>query len=288
MTITNVILIITISLLFLGLLIWFLVVNVGENYKSDYKGTYNNIITFVINLDRSKTRLQLITKECKKHNIKFERVKAVDGSKLNKQELINNGILNNRTHSNRRFGSKCKITRNILNCSSKDMMNDAEIGVYLSHYNIWKKMVDHKIGIATIFEDDIRLDKNFNNIYQKTLKNAPADWDIIFWGCHSKHSWGCRPKKSKNDNSLFVADRDKDCCKGERCVTGMYSYTINYKAAKKLLHGIFPITYPIDIYIMKENIKMYCIDNTKLVTEMSFNKNGNLKSTISSNKKNLI
>jgi len=86
---------------------------------------------FVINLDRSNERLKNCVRQAKKYNFKLDRFPAIDGSKLNDQEIKD-------VHP---------ICRHFLCTNSM-------IGCGLSHYYILKKIVDENIQTALVLEDD--------------------------------------------------------------------------------------------------------------------------------------
>ena len=92
--------------------------NINENF--DNKNT--NI--FIINLDRSKDRLENIKENCKNANINFIRWNAIDGSKLNINKLISNNQLD----------------------SNHKMMVGA-IGCSLSHISLWKYAINKNKNI---------------------------------------------------------------------------------------------------------------------------------------------
>ena len=56
------------------------------------------------------------------------------------------------------------------------------IGVYLSQNLIWKKMVDEKIPIATIFEDDVVFHDDWKILAPVYYDRTPADAEVIMMG----------------------------------------------------------------------------------------------------------
>src|ERR1700730_7540074 len=95
---------------------------------------------YVINLDRSKKRLENVTKSLNEFNIKFKRFSAVDGKKLS-EEIINN---------NASF-----LCRTLL-------CNHAIVGCGLSHMALWNQLVnDRNNSYYIILEDDVTIDDNF-------------------------------------------------------------------------------------------------------------------------------
>lgn len=61
-------------------------------------------------------------------------------------------------------------------------MTMGEIGCFLSHYNIWKRIVEREQEVALILEDDIRFESYFMNAAEKVLKQAESlvpDYDLM-------------------------------------------------------------------------------------------------------------
>ncbi|KAG5832765.1 hypothetical protein ANANG_G00294610 [Anguilla anguilla] len=104
-----------------------------------------------------------------------------------------------------------------------------ELGCFLSHYNIWKEIVDRGLKASLVIEDDLRFEIFFKRRLQnlmKELKSEGLDWDLIYIG--RKRMQVDHPEKAvPNIHNLVVAD---------------YSYwTLGYmmslQGAKKLLEA---------------------------------------------------
>lgn len=191
-------------------LITFFKQNKIENFES------NNIFdkVYVINLEHSKDRLDMIRKQLKRENITFERYPAVNGSLLNKEKLIRDGKL------------------------TYEKMTKGAIGCYLSHYNIWKKELDKGNNIL-VLEDDVILCKNLLNKFNEIYKQIPKDWDIIYLGASNIYG-------KKIGKNIVVPIKSE---KGSTFNTGMYGMLINKKALPILINESMPINNNIDQYI---------------------------------------
>ena len=88
---------------------------------------------------------------------------AVDGATLNLEHLIKQGRL---APDNRDLGTGNKLT-------------PAQIGVYLSHYELWKETLNSDNKITFILEDDAFLDCEITTL-QKVIHYIPEDADIFF------------------------------------------------------------------------------------------------------------
>ena len=99
---------------------------------------------YVINLDRRPDRYSSFLERIKKESINpkvIKRYSAVDGKTLEKIENI----------------------------------NMAEVGCFLSHYNIWKKVKDNKkvkdSDLIWIMEDDIQFNESFQKYFKLIMKD---------------------------------------------------------------------------------------------------------------------
>ena len=59
-------------------------------------------------------------------------------------------------------------------------LRPGEIGCFLSHRRIWKKMVDESIQQLLILEDDIEMLPNFDQSLQHAIETAPRDGYVQF------------------------------------------------------------------------------------------------------------
>ena len=193
------------------------------------KGGNNNILEkidkfYFINLDKSKDRLDLMLKYSKDLNLKLERFPAVYGSNLNRNNLIEKGILD-----------------------KNNKLGNGEIGCFLSHINIWKKALKRKYKYILILEDDIIFTDNFKNNLIKYYNQVPDNWDII-------HLGGSRIKgKLINKNIIKPVFDEK--ISGENNM-GTYAMLLSRKGIKKLLDIVIPIKNPIDMQIALNNKKL--------------------------------
>lgn len=122
-------------------------------------------------------------------------------------------------------------------------MSDGEIGVSISHYNIWKYIVENNMGKVFILEDDaIDISYQFNRYLEIIFNEVPDNWDIILLGFWL-HKGDTGYKVSKN---IY---RVKD-------FVLMHGYIINTKGASKLLQHL-PIDAPLDTWISSISDDLY-------------------------------
>ncbi len=118
-----------------------------------------NLPIILINLSESKGRLAHSQQELAKFGLSFERLEAVDGRKMSKDELD-------------------KISPWDKSAFFKPL-SPGEVGCYLSHVAAAEKIVRENWPHALVLEDDFRLTPHFNDVVSAALKDAPPGFHII-------------------------------------------------------------------------------------------------------------
>jgi len=111
---------------------------------------------YVINLDRSKDRLEHITHVFSEQGLIFERVAATDGALVSDEEF-------------KQHNKKSVFPRKLVK---------AEIGCFLSHRECWRKVIESDNKWAAVFEDDIILSPNISGLLQD-FHWIPDGTDIV-------------------------------------------------------------------------------------------------------------
>jgi len=136
---------------------------------------FENIPLFVISLKRAQDRRQNIIKKMKDINQSCIIFDAVDGKNMNNYQKSL--------------------------CNKFDNLSDGEKGCFLSHYLLWKKILESGYDEVIIFEDDgVILDNiNFKNIQQFLV----PEYDAIYLGfCYEKYGNKDKVKQLK-DYSVY-------------------------------------------------------------------------------------
>ena len=179
----------------------------------------NSIQIFVISLSHESLRRKTIKKTLNPVSERFEFFDAVDAQKINLlQHKDYNGLI-------RRL------------CYGKDLA-PGELGCFLSHRAVLKKIVDKKIPTSLIFEDDVILQKDFNSVLVNLI-NCPYPWEAVRFLGKPKIATLMQRKIIKIYKNYYLT----------RLATspgGAYAYLISYSGAKKLLKSMSNITCPID------------------------------------------
>ncbi len=177
--------------------------------------------TLVINLDGSDDRWTSISQQCQRLELPTQRVSAVRGSALSVAE-------------------KREVYNETDNLKQYDkILNDGEIGCYLSHVRCWQQIVEQQLDFALILEDDAHLVDSIQDCI-RLLGNSHQQWDYI------KLSGGSKQKQALDSMPLTSELSLKRVLKLPSTTTGQL---VSLAGAQKLLAKAFPIVRPIDIDI---------------------------------------
>jgi glycosyl transferase family 25 len=177
---------------------------------------------YVINLDKSKDRLNNVSDSMRKFNLSFFRFPAIDGYQLNYQELKNR---------------VSTLGRTILS-------NYGMIGCALSHMQLWNNLKNDMVDYYLIMEDDIILGNDFIDKVNKIEKyKNEIDFDIISLHCLFRTPFDT--KKMQYEDLVLVRSPFP---------LSTTAYIISKRGACKLLSMINKINYHIDVEIALRTI----------------------------------
>lgn len=173
---------------------------------------HNSIPVFLVNLDRNPERLESAKRQLDALGVPFERIAAVDGSRLSAAEV--RGAVN-------RFRWRCAVGRPV---------RLGEIGCAMSHHAIYRRMIRENIPVVCILEDDVLLEPTFpEQLGRVTAWMNPALPQVVMLSYY----------KTGEINTAFEI---------RPSVMGMYTdgYVITLPAAKALLKANWPLKTPCD------------------------------------------
>jgi hypothetical protein len=184
-------------------------------------------LVYVINLDRSKQRWKAMELQFALQDLPVIRYSAFDGRTLETSEEI--ALVHPEALASARRGKR----------KTHDDHNYGSIGCFLSHMAVWKKIVASSRPYGVVFEDDIRLPKNFITQFLTMLSACPP-WDMIVFGPWAPTS----PIRQRvtNQRMEFVTCR----------WILLNSYVIRSDLCRKLLQKSIPIRRQVDWWISSE------------------------------------
>ncbi|XP_058460846.1 glycosyltransferase 25 family member isoform X2 [Malaya genurostris] len=203
--------------------------NIKEDMKSFVKSSPKNKLDlshiYMINLERRSERRKKMLNNFDELGLEVEYFPAVDGKKLTDDVLREIGV---------------KFLPGYADPFHQRPMTMGEIGCFLSHYYIWKKIIELKQEEVLILEDDIRFEPYFSRRVYQLLNEARTigGWDLIYFG----------RKRLQEEDEKWVDGSNTMVKAGYSYWT--LGYLVSLKGAKKLLEEK-PLEklVPVDEYI---------------------------------------
>ena len=134
-----------------------------DNVKEKFVENEKDPKIYIINMKKDTERLKNFGKSLKKHNLKFERIEAINGKELSEKQI------------------KEKTTWFCNKFCTK-----TQIGCFLSHSKAWETLAKSNNEGAIIMEDDVILLENFkekSKIYINYY-NSNSEIDILLFNCN--------------------------------------------------------------------------------------------------------
>jgi glycosyl transferase, family 25 len=179
---------------------------------------------FVISLRSAENRRAHIEKQFKQLNLDFEWFDAIDGKKLNEEDI----------------NKYCDIQaiRNAPNWLSR-----GAIGCALSHFFVYQEIIKRNLPFALIFEDDVLLQNDFKDVVLSTLSHLNDNQIISLY----YQSW--QPLKLSKSNYIpltkgFGLFEPVDICQPINAV----AYIITNSACRSMVKAILPVRFAADCW----------------------------------------
>ena len=175
---------------------------------------------FVISLARAKERREKMRARLDSLGAAYEIVDAVDGAALTPADY------------------ESRLRQDIMRRKWSRELLPAEIGCYLSHYNLWRRIAAEEIPRALVLEDDADLTGDFAAVVADVL-TLNCNWDVVHLAAH-------RPELV---DVAFRGHAGRDYIFGryKRRLLLAHAYLISLAGARKLLDICREISEPIDI-----------------------------------------
>ncbi|KAM6902368.1 procollagen galactosyltransferase 2 [Xenentodon cancila] len=168
---------------------------------------------YLINLRRRQDRRDRMLFSLNELEIDVKVVDAVDGNALNSSDIKILGV---------------DLLPGYYDPFSGRTLTKGEVGCFLSHFYIWKEIVDMQMDKALIFEDDVRFQANFKRRVLRLMEEVEQvelDWDIIYLGRKQVNPGNEEPVEDVRN--LVVADYSY----------WTLSYAISQQGAQKMLNA---------------------------------------------------
>ena len=198
---------------------------------------------YLINMDKDKERLEVVTKECNNVNIKFERFPGINIDKLSKNILDK------------------YIPKEIQKYGTNGM-----IGCGLSHLFIWKDAINKNYKNILVLEDDIYFINEYNEYLKNVMEELPYDYDILYLGYRDNI---CDPPKDCSYNYIYKPYFPLQT----------HAMIISNKGLKKLVNIINKVDDHIDRLIANniDKLNIYASKKKIILQKWADSNNSNLK-----------
>jgi glycosyl transferase, family 25 len=190
---------------------------------------------FVLSLKHRVDRQTKFQRLHAQHRIRYEFVEAVDGRKIQLEDLIKHDL----AVANLKY-----YTAGALGCA-------------LSHRALWQRCIEADKSMI-ICEDDAILRSDFETILPQLLDRFPVDWDFVLLGynfdsatslelfpgvvMHSLFSAFAGKVPDEPDISAFIAVETIPTLLALNHAFGTCAYLISPKGARRLLEICFPLS----------------------------------------------
>lgn len=174
---------------------------------------------YLVNMDRSTDRLEIMLKRLSALELDFERVSAVDGSKLKDAE---------------------KSCVNSPNWRYPYCLTPGEVGCFLSHKKCWQKLVDSGDDWALVLEDDSVFHPKAAEYFHST-DWIPEGVQLVQFSFAKDSTFSDKSILLSNGSHLVRVKHSSPC--------GTYAYMISREAALKGLELSEKIEGPIDNFM---------------------------------------
>jgi glycosyl transferase family 25 len=176
-----------------------------------------NVPVYVVSLRRATERRQFMEEHLRELGIEYAVIDAVRGDALDPD------------------------CRKELNPAGN--LSPAEVGCYLSHVQIYERMIKENIPVALILEDDIVLHHSVKTLLFGGCQSL--DFDYCFLGCEDFGDEGYAFYDSGNPIKLSGQHQAYLLSSGPYC---LFAYLITLEGAEKRKSCALPARAPIDHY----------------------------------------
>lgn len=200
-------------------------------HASPLNKTFGKVL--LINLERrNDRRLSAMLELTQSRHVKtigLELVQAYDGRRVPLHRLVATGRMSPFAYH---------YTQSDLHFKG-EYMSQGAVGCLLSHLRAWKRVVELNRP-CIVFEDDVNLLPNFDQMIALAIAELPPDWGL-FYLADVVNTSAVRAAQFHHSRMLWrVSDE----------YWGTYAYAITPSTARMLLSDVFPMNWQVDSFIM--------------------------------------
>lgn len=187
---------------------------------------------FVINMDKDRQRMEHAQKQLQAYHTTFSRFPGLVVDKSIRQSEAD---------------ALCRY-----------FCTDGMLGCFLSHKQLWERVVKNKWANALILEDDFVIAKHITTTLPAALEKIPADWDILYLGCLSCDAYTVL---DMGLNALIYGqpmppEFKQDGFKTQYTAIGTEAYAISYACAVRLTQKYNKIVTQHVDYALSSNARL--------------------------------
>lgn len=178
----------------------------------------NSLPIYVLNLDRSTSRLDWCEDRLGREGLRFTRIPGVDGTRLSQAEIA--AVYDERKNRKHYFMP----------------LTSGEIGAYLGHLAAWKRLLEDNAEAALVLEDDFAIERSLAELVE-AIERRPMCFDLL-------RLYG-RPGGPRRGLGWLVPGLRVE----ERAISsvGCVAQVITRECARKLINTMIPIVRPVDV-----------------------------------------
>ena len=174
---------------------------------------------YVISLLRAESRRLSIARRLQSLGISFEFVDAVDGAELDLSKYAD------------------RLDERLMRLHNKHQLTCGEIGCFLSHYQLWERMIVKNTAYAVILEDDVILQDDFMEVIN-ALPSIGWYWDVVRLSAFFERRIG---------HTLCPIGQCRSLVRYKKYTAGTTAYVMSLAGAKILREYCYMIREPIDM-----------------------------------------
>lgn len=210
----------------------------GKTSRTIYVLKSPKMKLFVVSLERAKDRRLYITQHLDMMNVDYEIFDAVDGRQLTPSKIA----------------EYCNM--DMVN-KYPDWLTEGAIGCCLSHYYIYKKIIDNNIPVACILEDDAIITAEFNNVLNAIEKNISKDTLTML------HYASWTELRLSRINAIEIGDYGFYEPEEIKKMNSSAGYIVTKEICERLVEILFPVSMSLDswqqMFEAKAFSKIVCV-----------------------------